>query len=214
MTSPIPSPVLSKIAFYQNRRDEVPNQELAKALAQERDADGLREIAAHLWDKNRNVQSDCLKVLYETGYLAPDLIAPFTTDFLKLLHSRNNRMVWGAMIALGCVAPLRADEIWPQVDPIIQTIQDGSVITTVWGVKVLAPVAASAPERREKIMPFLLRLLRTCIPRDVPTHAESMLCAVDDIILPEFSAILELRAAEMTASQLSRLNKVRKKSGR
>jgi hypothetical protein len=103
-----PSPVLSKIAYFQNVRGEVPNQELARALAETRNTAGIQEIAAHLWDKNKNVQSDCLKVLYEIGYLAPDLIAGCADDFLKLLHSKNNRLVWGAMIGLAAVAGLRA----------------------------------------------------------------------------------------------------------
>ena len=61
--------VLSRIAFFQNRRDEVPNQELARELAASKDAAGIAEIAANLWNKNRNVSSDCLKVLYEIGYM-------------------------------------------------------------------------------------------------------------------------------------------------
>jgi hypothetical protein len=77
-------PVLSKISYFQNVRGEVPNQVLARQLAQARNAAGIQEIAAHLWDKNKNIQSDCLKVLYEIGYLAPDLIADYADDFLKL----------------------------------------------------------------------------------------------------------------------------------
>ena len=48
---------LQRIAYYQNRRDEVPNQELAKELAAKKDRKGIREIAANLWSKNQNVQS-------------------------------------------------------------------------------------------------------------------------------------------------------------
>ena len=66
---------LEKIAFYQNRRDEVPNQLLAKELAATKNKEGIREIAANLENKNKNVRSDCLKVLYEIGYLEPGLIS-------------------------------------------------------------------------------------------------------------------------------------------
>ena len=37
--------VLNKIAYYQNRRDEIPNQEVAQALAQTRSLVDIREIA-------------------------------------------------------------------------------------------------------------------------------------------------------------------------
>ena len=205
-----PSPVLSKIAYFQNVRGEVPNQELARQLAQARDSAGIQEIAAHLWDKNKNIQSDCLKVLYEIGYLSPDLIADYAGDFLTLLHSKNNRLVWGAMIGLAAVAGLRPDAVWTQVDSVMQIVEAGSVITMLWGVRALAKVAATNPERRGRIFPFLLRLLETCIPRDVPTHAESMLPAVNESVKAEFLSVLDRRAAQLTPSQLARLKKMRK----
>lgn len=43
----------NRIAYHQNRRDEVPNQQLARALSAARDRKGIREIAAGLWEKNR-----------------------------------------------------------------------------------------------------------------------------------------------------------------
>ena len=202
--------VLSKISYYQNVRDEIPNQELARQLAETRNTAGIQEITAHLWDKNKNVQSDCLKVLYETGYLAPELIADCAGDFLKLLHSKNKRLVWGAMIGLAAVAGLRADAVWAQIADVQRTVETGSVITVVWGVRALAKVAATSPERRKRLFPFLKHTLETCIPRDVPTHAESMLCAVDQSIRAEFLSVLEARRAELTPSQQVRLKKALK----
>ena len=77
--------VLNKIAHFQNRRDTVPNQELAKALVTAKDRAGIQEIAENLWNKNRRIQSDCIKVLYEIGYLDPTLIGDYAEDFIKLL---------------------------------------------------------------------------------------------------------------------------------
>jgi hypothetical protein len=47
--------VLNKIAFFQNRCDEVPNQQLAKELSEAEDKVGIREIAENLQHKNKNV---------------------------------------------------------------------------------------------------------------------------------------------------------------
>lgn len=44
--------------FYQNRRDEVPNQELARQLADREDRPGIHEIATNLWNPESGVQSD------------------------------------------------------------------------------------------------------------------------------------------------------------
>ena len=153
--------ILNKIAFHQNRRDEVPNQDVARELAQSRNQADIREIAEALWDKNPNIQSDCLKVLYELGYLAPELIADYTGDFLSLLKHPNNRMVWGGMIALSTVAGLKAAEIFPHVNEIVQVMEKGSIITVDNGIKVLALVASQKDEYRKVIFPILLDHLKT-----------------------------------------------------
>jgi hypothetical protein len=81
--------VLDRIAFFQNRRDEIPNQQLAKELAETQNRAGIKEIEANLQSKNHNVQSDCLKVLYEIGYLKPDLIVDYVSDFLALAQEQE-----------------------------------------------------------------------------------------------------------------------------
>jgi hypothetical protein len=199
---------LDKIAFYQNRRDEVPNQLLAKELAETKNAEGIREIAANLENKNKNVRSDCLKVLYEIGYLDPGLIAPYGTAFLKLLKNKDNRMVWGAMIGLATIADRMPKEIWAQVDDVLRITESGTVITLVWGLRVLAKVAAADEKYKARIFPFLLEQIRACLPRDVPTHTGSILCAVDGKNKAELISLLERRRGELTPAQLTRFKKV------
>ena len=200
--------ILNKIAFYQDRRDEAPNQELAQALAQTRNQADIREIAENLWNKEPNIQSDCLKVLYELGYLAPELIAEYADDFLKLLKHHNNRMVWGGMIALSIVADLKAAEIFPHVDEIVQVMKKGSVITVDNGIKVLALVASQKEDFRKVIFPTLLEHLRTCRPKEVPQHAEKSLPAITAGNKSDFIRVLEKRLEDMTASQTARLKKI------
>ena len=203
--------VISGIAFYQNCRDEVPNQELARQLAESENRAGIHEIAENLWNKNKNIRSDCLKVLYEIGYLRPDLIADYVNDFLKLLKNKENRLVWGAMIGLATIADLRPYEIWGQIDDVIDAVDKGSLITVVWGVKTIAHVAAADKDYHSRLFPILLTQLTKCIARDVPMHAESILVAVDRTDPTEFLDVLELRKSELTASQLTRVKKVIKK---
>ncbi len=203
--------VLNKIAYFQNRRDEVPNQVLAKELAETRNKEGIQEIAENLQNKNKNIQSDCLKVLYEIGYLNPELIADYVDDFLKLLKSKNNRMVWGAMIGLATIAEKKPHRIWEHVNDVIGAVDSGSLITIVWGIKTLARVASIDSKYKEKIFPVLMRYLKTLPPRDIPLHAESILCAVDESTKREFISVLESRQDELASSQLKRLRKVLKR---
>jgi len=200
--------VLSKIAFYQNRRDEIPNRELAQALAQTCSQADIREIAENLWNKEPNIQSDCLKVLYELGYLAPELIADYVEDFLELLKNHNNRMVWGGMIALSTMADLKATEIFPHVDEIIQIMKNGSVIAMDNGIKTLARVASQRDEYRQAIFPTLLDHLKTCRLKEVPQHAEKSLPAVMAGNKTDFIRVLEKRLEDMTVSQTTRLKKI------
>jgi hypothetical protein len=199
---------LDQIAYYQNRRDEIPNQELAKRLAEAQDKAGTAEIAKNLWNENENVQSDCLKVLYEIGYLDPALIGDYVEDFLKLLDHKNNRLVWGAMIALSTIAELKADQIFGQLDEIKKAMSSGSVITKDNGVKTLAKVASQKDEYRRAIFPYLLEHLASCRPKDVPQHAEKTLPAVDTSNKDAFIALLEKRLSDLSDSQAARVKKV------
>jgi hypothetical protein len=199
---------LQRIAYFQHRRDEVPNQELAHELVEARDRKGIGEIAENLWNENEQIQSDCLKVLYEIGYLDPALVADYVADFLKLLKSRNNRLVWGAMIALSTVAELKAAEIYPHVEDIQQVMDTGSVITKDNGVKTLALVASKNDAYSKKIFPYLLKHLETCRPKDVPQHAEKTAVAVNVRNKTEFMAALEKRMVDLTNAQVARVKKV------
>ena len=200
--------VLQSIAFYQNRRDEAPNQELAHRLFESQDRQGIQEIAEGLWHHDPNVQSDCLKVLYEIGYLQPVLVAEYTADFMELLQSRNNHLVWGAMTALSTVAALQADELFPHTVEIQKAMDSGSVITRDNGVKVLAAIAATKVEYRLAIFPYLLSHLQTCRPKDVPQHAESILPAVDASNRDVYIQVLENRKQDLNVTQAARVNKV------
>jgi hypothetical protein len=203
--------VLEQIAFYQNRRDEVPNQELARKLAETRDSAGVREIAVHLWDKNPNVQSDCLKVLYETGYLAPELIAEYAPDFIKLTQNKNNRLVCGGMIALSTVAGLNPEPCFQQLGNLLKVIEAGSVITQDAGISTLAGIASAGETFSKTAFPHILDHLRTCGAKYMANRAEHVLAAVQPWNRAEFVAVLKARLPELSNSMAKRVNKLIKK---
>ena len=201
-------PVLNRIAHFQNRRDEVPNQELARDLAAKKDKTGIREIAENLWNKDKNIQADCIKVLYEVGYIEPKLVAEYAGDFVKLLKSRNNRLVWGGMIALGGVAKLSAVVVFKHFDEIKKAMDSGSVITKDNGVKVLADASSAETEYNKVMFPYLLNHLRSCRPKDVPQHSERILPAVNTSNKADFIRVLEKRMEDLSGSGLARVKKV------
>ncbi|MFC2063723.1 hypothetical protein ACFLXB_01330 [Chloroflexota bacterium] len=200
--------VIERISYYQNIRNEKPNQQLAKDLAEDQDTAGITEIAAHIRDKNASIRSDCLKVLYEIGYLEPHLITPYVNDFLSLLESKQNRMVWGGMIALSTIADIVPEKIWMEKNKVINAIRKGSVITTITGVKVLSALAAHDRAYSDALFPILITILETCIPRDVPTHAESMLGSINVNNKAMVLDLLKAREEELSKSQMTRLRRV------
>jgi hypothetical protein len=174
------------------------------------DKEGIREIADNLDNKNQKIRSDCLNVLYEIGYTRPGLIAPYADKFLELLDDRNNRVVWGGMIALANLAESNSRPIWDKVDSVIKAIDNGTIITLVWGIRTLARVAAGNTSRMRYVLPKLQKHLQTCSPRDVPTHLEGMLPIINQANWKSLSRIVKSRMKEMSTSHVSRLKKVLK----
>ncbi len=200
--------VINRLATSLGRRDDVANQELAKELAEAKAADDIRELVANLHNRDRKIQSDCIKVLYEIGYIAPELIAKYVQEFLELLKSKNNRMVWGGMSALATIAELQADILYEHREEIKAAIEQGSVITVDRGIKTLSTVAGQRDAYREELLLYLLEHLKTCRPKDVPQRAEAILKAVDGESKEQFIEAIQTRMAEMRPSQEKRLRKV------
>ena len=200
--------VLNRLASVLGRRDDVPNQELARELAEARSTDEIRELVANLHNPNRQIQSDCIKVLYEIGYIAPELIAPYVEEFLALLKSKNNRLVWGGMSALAAIAQISAARLYERWEEIKAAIEKGSVITVDRGIKALSVVAGQSDEYGEEIFSYLLEHLKTCRPKDVPRDAEAILTAVNKKNKAEFIKVAKERMADMRPAQEKRLRKV------
>lgn len=199
---------LEKISCMRFRKDEVPNKELAKQLVTKKDRKGIQEIAENIWNNDKNVAFDCIKVLYEIGYLNPELIHQYTEDCIKLLASKHNRMIWGAMLTLSTVAEISADLIFGHVDEIIKATKQGSVITQDNGIGTLAIVASKNDRYQKKIFPFLLSHLETCRSQSLPQHSEKSLKAVNAKNKSIFVKTLIKRLDSLTFTQLRRVEKV------
>ena len=204
--------IITSLASSLGRRDEVPNQELARALAARKDEAGIREIAENLWNKDKNIQADCIKVLYEIGYLEPKLVADYAGDFVRLLRSRNNRLVWGGMTALAEVAKANPDAVFKHLDEIKKAKETGSVITVDNAISTLAWTAAANRKYNEAIFPYLLKHLSSCRPKEVPQHSEKTLPAVNSSNKADFIKVLEKRMEDLSGSGLARVKKVIKRA--
>lgn len=206
--------ILDKFACRQGVRSDVPNQELARYLASNHRAEDIEEIAKNLWNKDKAIQSDCIKILYEIGYIKPELIAKYVNDYIKLLKDRNNRLVWGGMIALSTIARIKHKEIFANLDIIKETTKKGSVITADGGIMTLANTAASGDKYNQAIFPYLIDCLKNCRPKSVGQYSESISVAVTKKNLGLFADTINARKHVLSPSQLKRVDKVLKKLNR
>jgi hypothetical protein len=200
---------ISKIAFYRNVRNEIPNQELARELAETDNIPGIKEISDYLYDKNTSVSSDCIKVLYEIGYIKPELIQDYVDTFLKLLESKNNRMKWGSMIALSTIAQLKADDIYKKIDLVLLTIKNGTIITEVAGIKTLVKVSIKNKQYNDNLLPVLFDYLEKCRPIDFATRVDTILPVITNSDEKEIiDRIIDLKTSELSDSQAKKLKTV------
>ncbi len=202
---------INLISYNLDRRDEVPNQELARKLADEESTEGIKEMVSYLYDKNKSVASDCLKVLYETGYIKPELIAPYTDEFINLLSSKQNRMVWGAMIALACCANVVPDKVYEHRSLIENLIETGTVITSVWGVKTLINIAKKDDKFYRELKNNLFEIQNSTRPVDFAKRAEDMMDAVRLEDIEGYVKILETGKKDLSKAGAKRTDSVIKK---
>lgn len=203
--------MIEKIAYNIGRNDEEPNIKLAIELANTRDIDGIKEIVDGLGSKKEQIAGDCIKVLYEIGEMNPELIADYVLDFIQLLRSRNNRLVWGSMTAISEITFLKPNEIFENIETVIGAYENGSVITRDNSISVFAELAR-ANKNYEKIMvKKIIEHLETCRPKEVGQHAERAFKCINENNSKEFVDVLLKRREDLTEAQKKRLDKLIKK---
>lgn len=204
--------VLNQLTSLPGERGEEANIRLAETIAAAQDAEAVQELIAALPKASAALSSDIIKTLYEIGKRQPALISQYADVFLGLLRAKNNRLVWGGMMALETIADRCADALFGQVKLIEESIQKGSVITRDAGIGALARLAAAKPEYAESIMPFLLEHLRACRPASVAQHAEKTFLCVSPLYAGAFAEVLRERLPDLSEAQAQRVNKLLKKT--
>lgn len=205
--------VLDRMATALNRRDEGPNQELARDIVRTHDTGAVRELVENLANSNRNIQSDCIKALDEIGTLAPEMIAGYYKELGKLLDSSNNRMIWGAMAALDTIALHQPKGVHSLLAKIITAADTGSVITRDHAVGILAKLG-TLKQYAPDCIPPLIRQLATSPGNQFPMYAEMALAVITDSNRETFREIITERFDGLEKeSQRKRVGKVLKKIG-
>jgi len=169
--------IIDRLSSSLKRRDEIPNQELAKEIVENNDHEAIKELIKNLNNK-REVQNDCIKVLYEIGYQKPHLITGYYKNFVLLLKSKNNRLQWGAMTALDTITRKCPEQIYSELNEILQAADKGSVITKDHAINILIHLC-TINKYREQTFTLLLDQLGKSPVNQLPMYAERVLTIID-----------------------------------
>ncbi|CAN0592687.1 unnamed protein product, partial [Laminaria digitata] len=171
------------------------NITLAKETAETENNNAIKELVENLKNKDKKIQADCIKTLYETAYIKPDLIANYYTEFLDLLSSKNNRLVWGGMIALATITDLKSKEIFESIDLISDTVNKGSVITVDAGIEIFAKLNKYS-EFQDKVENLLTDQLWKCPIKQLPQYMEKSTISIHEKNKEIYQKIINERKAE------------------
>jgi len=203
--------VLNKLASSIGRRDTEPNKDLAQQIVAKNDKAAIKELVANLNNENKNLQSDCVKTLYEIGERKPELIADYDKEFLELLSNKNNRLVWGAMTALDCIASINPKGIYKNLALILKISDTGSVITKDHAIGILTKLA-SVKEYNDTALALLLDQLKTAATNQLPMYAENAIPVIGDKYKNGFIKVLASRLDDIEKeTKRVRVEKVIKK---
>jgi len=203
--------IIDSLSSALGQKGSKANIALANEIAQSENHEAVKELVINLKNNDKKIQSDCIKTLYETGYLKPELIAEYYTDFFDLLSSKNNRLIWGGMIALLTITDIKHKEIFTSLDLIMNTVEKGSVITIDCGVEILAKLNKHN-KYFDKTEPLLIEQLWKCPIKQLPMYMEKSLISISQADKEIYQSIIEKRKPECNKeSQLKRLNRVLKK---
>ncbi len=184
--------ILPKLATSLQRRDEVPNEELAKEIVSKNDSKAVKELIENLDHKDKNIQSDCIKVIYEIGERKPELIAGYDTIFLELLEHKSNRMIWGAMSALDSITGLNPQRIHKNLTRILDASDKGSVITKDHAIRILIKLVREKAYAVDSLT-LLMDQFKTCATNQLPMYAEEALIVIPENHKKDFVKVLNSR---------------------
>jgi hypothetical protein len=203
--------VLNSLASSLGRKDQGPNDDLARKIVLSNNKKQVQELVDNLYSKNRNIQNDCIKVLYEIGELKPELIAEYDKVFLDLLSNKNNRMIWGAMHALDAIAFSAPKQIYRNLSKIIDAVDKGSVITKDHGVGILIKLAGEK-SYTDTSLTLLLEILKSCATNQLPMYAENSIPVITKKYKKDFVMVLTSRLNDVDKdSKRKRVEKVIRK---
>lgn len=160
-----------RLASAQRRKDQHPNIDLAIELVDGWDEDAVTELFALLDAGPKKQRHDALKVLYEIGIRAPELLLPHFDELIDALDTRDNRILWGCIYALRSLVDQAREQLMACLPLILDAAERSTIIARDKAMYIL--VALASDERyHDAVTPLMLRHIETAATNQFPTYAE------------------------------------------
>ncbi len=203
--------IRSLLASQLGHRGDEANVVLAKKIADTDDVKAIEELFQLLADKDKNVQSDAIKVIYEVAVLNPSLVAPHFEPLVKLLNSKNARLLWGAMTAIDAITETIPATVYSHLPEILKAADKGSVIARDHVVGTLVKLA-SVKDYVTESKTLLLEQLHAAPTNQLPMYAEMIVDVANAMSKQSFVNALNKRLPDIDKeSKAKRVEKVIKK---
>jgi hypothetical protein len=161
-----------------------------------------------LHHKNKDIQSDSIKVIYEVAEKIPELVAKHSKELVALLENKNNRLQWGAMTALDAIAGEDPKTVYASLAKIIAVADQGSVITNDHCVGILIKLCKVKTYRKDAFDLLVERLLKSPV-NQLPMYVENALPIIDAETKAAFINVLSGRLGDIEKdSKRKRVEKV------
>jgi hypothetical protein len=192
---------------------EAPSSQIAQRIANAQDPVSLEGIFALLSHANKKVQRNAMRVIYKLSKMDAVLLKPHLEALFDLLNSKQNRMVWSAMISIDSLTEVMPVQVYERLETILTVVNKGSVIVKDHTVGVLTQLAAH-PQYHEEAMILLLDLSKDAPVNQFPTYCERIASTISPDFVEEFKLLILSRLEEMNTERKSiRLQSVLKKLG-
>ncbi len=168
----------------------------------------VKELIENLQSKSKDIQNDCIKVLYEIGALEPKMIEEYASTFLDLLKHKNNRLQWGGMTALNSIVSEKPAFIYESIPAILDAVSSGSVITSDGAVNIFIKLCG-IPDYAENTFAVLMEVMQRSPTNQLPMYAERAMPIVSKENKACFIEVLSKRLNEIEKeSKRKRVEKV------
>lgn len=200
--------IREKIAPLLEQKDESLNLLFAKEIVSSKNDQLVDELVLLLHEKDTKTQNNGIKVLYEVGEMKPAMLTKHLNTFVSLLKHKNNRLQWGVMTAIKCIAQVKPEMVYAQLPSLISAATKGSVITRDNFIYTLIALAQHSPFL-DDMLDLLREQLVNCPHNQLCMYAEKIQPIIPDKNQKHFQHLLEQRLEGLEKpSQQKRLSKI------